>query len=52
MSDKDKYSYKVEITYTNDEINSFVEEFHSNNIEFTMNQYQRNRKPFDWSVIE
>jgi hypothetical protein len=29
----------------------YTVEFETNNIEFTMEQYQRNRDPFNWEIV-
>jgi hypothetical protein len=42
-------NYTIEIKYTNDVTESF--NIKSNNIEWSMDQYQRNRSPFKWVVI-
>jgi len=41
--------YKVKITYFNDE--SSIEEFDTSDIKWTMEEFQRNRKPFQWTII-
>ena len=42
--------YIVEITYY-DSKKVEMETFYTHSIEWSMAQYQRNRKPFDWEVI-
>lgn len=48
--------YKIQIiplntTPTKQEL-PYVVEFETSNIEWTMEQYQRNRQPFEWKVLE
>ena len=43
--------YKIKITYKETNKEEIIT-IKSQNIKWSMNQYQRNRKPFDWSVIE
>ena len=54
---KEKMSkYKIQIiplntTPTKQEL-PYVVEFETSNIEWTMEQYQRSRQPFEWKVLE
>jgi hypothetical protein len=41
--------YKVKITYFNNE--SSVEEFDTSDIQWSMEEFQRNRKPFQWEIL-
>jgi hypothetical protein len=43
-------NYTIEIKYGNGVIESV--NIKSNNIEWSMDQYQRNREPFKWEVIK
>ena len=45
-------NYKVKITYlTESDVQPEILEFSTNNIEWTMEQYQRNRTPFKWEIL-
>ena len=45
-------NYKVKITYlTESDIQPEVLEFTTDNIEWTMEQYQRNRRPLKWELV-
>ena len=51
MSRKES-QYKVKITYLSEsDIQPEVLELYTSNIEWTMQQYQRNRKPFNWEIL-
>ena len=44
--------YKIQITYLNEsDIQPEVVELNTDNINWTMEQYQRNRNPFNWKVL-
>lgn len=43
-------NYTIEIKYSNGVTESF--DIKSNNIEWSMDQFQRNRAPFKWEVIK
>lgn len=45
-----EHTYLVNITYINKEIEEEIE-VTTNNLEFIMDQYQRNRNPFNWKFI-
>jgi hypothetical protein len=49
MEKKDE-TYKIEITYINGTIE--ILEIKTNEVEWSMLQYQRNRDPFNWKVIK
>ena len=42
--------YKIKIT--DKEGNTKILEIMSTDIEWSMNQYQRNREPFTWEIVE
>jgi hypothetical protein len=42
--------FKIKITYK--EGNSEIIEIRSSDIEWSMEQYKRNREPFDWKIKE
>jgi hypothetical protein len=44
--------YKIQITYLNEsDIQPEVVELNTDNISWSMEQYQRNRNPFNWKVL-
>lgn len=43
-------TYTIELKYRNGVIESI--DIKSNNIEWSMEQYQRNREPFTWKITE
>ena len=44
--------YKIQITYLNEsDIQPEVVELNTDNIGWSMEQYQRNRNPFNWKVL-
>lgn len=44
--------YKVKITYlTESDIQPEIIEIQCNNIDWSMNEYQRNRKPLKWEIV-
>lgn len=44
--------YQITITPFNTKEGSYVLAIESNNIEWTMEQYQRNREAFSWEIKE
>jgi hypothetical protein len=49
---QEKVNYKVKITYlTESDIQPEILEFTTDNIEWTMEQYQRNRRPLKWELV-
>lgn len=48
--EKNDEKYKIEITYANGMIE--ILEIKTNELEWSMMQYQRNRDPFNWKVIK
>ncbi len=44
--------YKIQITYAPYSKDNEVVSLETNDIEWTMKQYQRNRQPFTWKIIE
>ena len=54
MKTKNKHKYKIAISYINsseDEIQMELIDLITSNIEFSMEQYARNRNPFKWEII-
>ena len=54
MKTKNKHKYKVAISYTNsseDEIRMELVDFITEDIDFSIEQYGRNRNPFKWEII-
>ena len=49
---KGKMKYEIEITYAPHSEENEVITLETENIEWSMNQYQRNRKDFTWKIIE
>jgi len=48
--EKHDETYKIEITYING--TTEILEIKTNELEWSMLQYQRNRDPFNWKVIK
>mgnify|MGYP003987711691 FL=1 len=45
--------YKIKITYLNaDDVQPELIELSTDNIDWSMEQYQRNRNPFSWEIVE
>jgi hypothetical protein len=45
-------TYKIKITYLiEDDIQPEIIEINTDDINWSMDQYQRNRKPFKWEII-
>ena len=45
--------HKIKITYlTESDIQSEIVELETNDINWSMEQYQRNRTPFNWEIVE
>ena len=54
MKTKNKHKYKIAISYINsseDEIQMELIDLTTSDIEFSMEQYSRNRNPFKWEII-
>ena len=52
MSDKAKAWYKIEVTPgEEDGREPYVFKVETRDIEWTMEQYQRNREPFEWKML-
>ena len=49
---KGKMKYKIKITYAPHSEENEVITIKTSDIEWTMEQYQRNRKSFTWEIIE
>ena len=47
----EKKEYLIEITY-HESGNKEVERLTTDDLAWSMNQYQRNRKPFTWEIVE
>lgn len=47
---KDSKTYKLEIKYLNGEIDLI--ELTTDRLDWSMEQYQRNREPLTWNIIE
>ena len=47
----DKHTYLIEIMY-HDNHNTEVITLTTEDLEWSMNQYQRNRKPFEWEKLD
>jgi len=43
--------YKIEITPVNKDDKSYITKIETDNIEQSMEQYQRNREPLTWEVM-
>ena len=45
-------TYKIKITYwTESDVQPEIIDFETTDINWTMDQYQRNRNPFKWEII-
>jgi hypothetical protein len=44
--------YKIEITPLDTKEESYVFKVETDDIEWTMTQYQRNRKPLNWKMLD
>jgi len=54
MKTKNKHKYKIAISYINpseDEILMELVDFITEDIDFSIEQYGRNRNPFKWEII-
>ena len=54
MKTKNKHKYKIAISYINpseDEILMELVDFTTEDIDFSIEQYGRNRNPFKWEII-
>ena len=49
---KGKMKYEIEITYAPYSKDNEVVTLDTDDIEWSMNQYQRNRKSFDWKIVK
>ena len=43
--------YKIEITPVNKDDKSYITKIQTDNIEWSMEQYQRNREPLTWKMM-
>ena len=50
--DKPLKKYKILIEYNDSSIDSETIEIKTTNVDWTMDQYQRNREPFTFKVID
>lgn len=50
MDNKSKIEYNVKVTYLESGITEVVT-FHTDDLDWTMDQYQRNRNPFKWELL-
>ena len=48
---QDRFEYLIEVTYYDTHNTDFVE-LTTDNINWSMTQYQRNRKPFAWEILD
>ena len=48
---KEKWTYLIEVTYK-DTHNSEVVTITTSDVNWSMNEYQRNRKPFEYEIID
>lgn len=44
--------FKIKIKPVDKKENSYMEDFYTDDIHWTMEQYARNRKPFMWELID
>jgi hypothetical protein len=51
-SPKGKMKYEIEITYAPYSKDNEVVTLDTDDIELSMNQYQRNRKNFTWKIVK
>jgi len=52
MSDKTLTWYKIQVTPLNEEQEPYTFKVQTKDIDWTMEQYQRNREPFHWKVLD
>jgi hypothetical protein len=52
MNDKISMWYKIQVTLLNEEQEPYTFKVQTKDIERTMEQYQRNREPFHWKILE
>mgnify|MGYP003653471673 CR=1 FL=1 len=43
--------YKIQITPTNSDVKPYINKIETDNIEWSMEQYQRNREPLTWKMM-
>jgi len=49
---QEKVNYKVKITYLSEsDVQPEILELYTDDIEWSMEQYQRNRQPFKWEFV-
>jgi hypothetical protein len=48
----DKKRYHIEINYFNSNEEAEVVELETEDIEWSMDQYQRNREPLNWKIVK
>ena len=44
--------YKIQITPTNPDVEPYITKIETGNIEWSMEQYQRNREPLTWEMMD
>tara|TARA_B110000285_G_scaffold91134_1_gene104443 strand:+ start:353 stop:511 length:159 start_codon:yes stop_codon:yes gene_type:complete len=44
--------YKIQITPTNSDVEPYINKIETDNIERSMEQYQRNREPLTWKMMD
>ena len=52
MNDKISMWYKIQVTLLNEEQEAYTFKVQTKDIERTMEQYERNREPFHWKILE
>ena len=53
LINKGMNTYKIKITYlTENDIQTEVIELKTDDIEWSMDQYQRNREPLKWEIVK
>ena len=50
MGEENKKRYIIEIKYSDDKVEEL--DISTDDIKWSMEQYQRNRKPFDWEILD
>jgi hypothetical protein len=56
VGEKNKMNYKIKITPITEQkfcaVKPYTIELETDDIEWSMEQYQRNRKPFQWELVQ
>ncbi len=52
MKNKTLTWYKIQVTPLNEEQESHIFKVKTKDINWTMEQYQRNREPFEWKMLD